>query len=74
MFDVRKGEGLKTTLMALYLMFVLFAYYILKPVSRALLLTNIDIEKLPWVYIRDCHRGRGARVLLYQAGGTILAA
>ena len=44
LFDVRKGEGLKTTLMALYLMFVLFAYYILKPVSRALLLKNIDIE------------------------------
>jgi hypothetical protein len=33
--------------MFLYLMFVLFAYYILKPVSRAMFLSKFDIDKLP---------------------------
>src|SRR5947208_16262779 len=37
--------------MALYFMFVLFAYYILKPVSRSLFLKNFDIDKLPWLSI-----------------------
>lgn len=51
LFDVRPGEYAVTGLMALYLMLVLFAYYILKPVSRALFLNNFDIDKLPWLYI-----------------------
>jgi ATP:ADP antiporter, AAA family len=51
LFDVRPGEFAKTGLMALYLMLVLFAYYILKPVSRALFLNNFDIDQLPWLYI-----------------------
>jgi AAA family ATP:ADP antiporter len=51
LFDVRPGEGAKTGFMALYLMLVLFAYYILKPVSRSLFLKNFDIDKLPWLYI-----------------------
>jgi AAA family ATP:ADP antiporter len=50
-FDVRAGEYLRTIFMALYLMFVLFAYYILKPVSRALFLNQFDIDKLPYLYI-----------------------
>lgn len=37
--------------MTLYLMLVLFAYYILKPVSRAIFLDKFDIDKLPWLYI-----------------------
>ena len=37
--------------MALYLLSLLFAYYILKPVSRAMFLTRLDIDKLPWLYI-----------------------
>src|SRR5579884_1030499 len=51
LFDVRKGEGLRLTLMTLYLALVLFAYYILKPVSRAIFLSALDIDKLPWLYI-----------------------
>src|SRR6476659_5812845 len=51
LFDVRPGEYAKTGFMSLYLMLVLFAYYILKPVSRALFLNNFDIDKLPWLYI-----------------------
>ena len=50
-FDVRRGEYLRTMFMGLYLMFVLFAYYILKPVSRALFLNQFDIDKLPYLYI-----------------------
>ena len=51
LFDIRPGERRKTLFMALYLMLVLFAYYILKPVSRAMFLNNFDIDKLPWLYI-----------------------
>jgi ATP/ADP translocase len=50
-FDVRPGEYLRTVCMTLYLMLVLFAYYILKPVSRAIFLDKFDIDKLPWLYI-----------------------
>ncbi len=51
MFDVRKGEARRTVLLTLYLMLVLFAYYILKPVSRAIFLSALDIDKLPWLYV-----------------------
>ncbi len=51
MFDVRPGEYLRTFMMTLYLMLVLFAYYILKPVSRAIFLDKFDIDKLPWLYV-----------------------
>ncbi|MBI2680065.1 MAG: hypothetical protein HYX25_03540 [Candidatus Solibacter usitatus] len=50
-FDVREGEGLRTLFMGLYLMLVLFAYYILKPLSRSLFLNKFDIDKLPYLYI-----------------------
>jgi AAA family ATP:ADP antiporter len=51
LFDIRRGEYAKTLLMTLYLMLVLFAYYILKAVSRAMFLDKFDIDKLPWLYI-----------------------
>ncbi len=50
-FDIREGERARTLFMSLYLLFVLFAYYILKPVSRALFLNKFDIDKLPILYI-----------------------
>jgi AAA family ATP:ADP antiporter len=50
-FDVRQGEHLKTICLTLYLMLVLFAYYIIKPVSRAIFLNKFDIDKLPWLYV-----------------------
>jgi ATP:ADP antiporter, AAA family len=37
--------------MFLYLLCVLFAYYILKPVSRAMFLTRFDTDRLPWLYM-----------------------
>src|ERR1700722_11477906 len=51
MFDIRPGEHLRTWAMFFYLMFVLFAYYILKPVSRGMFLTKFDVDKLPSLYI-----------------------
>ncbi len=51
MFDIRPGEHLRTWSMFFYLMFVLFAYYILKPVSRGMFLTKFDVDKLPQLYI-----------------------
>jgi ATP:ADP antiporter, AAA family len=60
LFDIRPGEYLKTLFMALYLMLVLFAYYILKPVSKAMFLNNFNINKLPWLY-----------VLIATIGGTL---
>ncbi|HET9321551.1 MAG TPA: Npt1/Npt2 family nucleotide transporter [Bryobacteraceae bacterium] len=50
-FDVRPGEYLRTVFVALYLLFILFAYYILKPVSRALFLNSFDIDRLPYLMI-----------------------
>jgi AAA family ATP:ADP antiporter len=49
--DVREGEGPRTLFMALYLLAVLFAYYILKPVSRAMFLARFNIDDLPYLYI-----------------------
>jgi AAA family ATP:ADP antiporter len=60
-FDIRPGEYARTLLMSLYLLFVLFAYYILKPVSRSLFLNKFDIDDLPSLYI------------LIALGGGILA-
>src|SRR5215467_4429763 len=51
MFDIRRGEHLRTWAMFFYLLFVLFAYYIVKPVSRSMFLTQFDIDKLPSLYI-----------------------
>src|SRR3979409_1366812 len=46
-YDVRPGEGVRTLFMALHMLCVLFAYYILKPVSQALFLSKFDIDQLP---------------------------
>src|ERR1044072_5176108 len=51
LFDIRPGEHLRTWSMFFYLLFVLFAYYILKPVSRAMFLTKFDPDNLPALYI-----------------------
>src|SRR5437660_10665314 len=46
-YDVRPGEGVRTLFMALHMTIVLFAYYILKPLSQALFLNKFDIDQLP---------------------------
>lgn len=49
--DVREGEYLRTLFMSLYMLLILAAYYVLRPVSRALFLKKFDIDKLPSLYI-----------------------
>ncbi|MDZ4802791.1 MAG: Npt1/Npt2 family nucleotide transporter, partial [Bryobacteraceae bacterium] len=50
-YDVRPGEGARLACIGMYLVLVLFAYYILKPVSRAMFLHKFDIDDLPYLYI-----------------------
>src|SRR5438874_11719175 len=50
LFEIRPGELGRTVPMFFYLLFVLFAYYILKPVSRSMFLDKFAIDKLPWLY------------------------
>ena len=56
-FDVRPGEYLRTLFVALYLLFILFAYYILKPVSAAMFLNKLHISQLPYLYILSAIAG-----------------
>src|SRR5579871_6749618 len=51
MFDIRQGEHVRTWAMFCYLFAVLMAYYIVKPVSRAMFLTRFEVDKLPQLYI-----------------------
>ncbi|MBC7928003.1 MAG: hypothetical protein H7039_20345 [Bryobacteraceae bacterium] len=51
LIDIRAGEGARVLCIGLYLVLVLFAYYILKPVSRAMFLHKFDIDDLPYLYI-----------------------
>lgn len=69
MFDIRPGEHLRTWSMFCYLLFVLFAYYIVKPVSRAMFLTKFDIDKLPSLYILIAIAG-GILAYLYSKLAT----
>jgi ATP:ADP antiporter, AAA family len=50
-YDVRPGEGVRTLFMVLHMFCVLFAYYILKPLSQALFLSKFDIDQLPYLYM-----------------------
>jgi ATP/ADP translocase len=64
-FDVRPGEHLRTLFMALYLMSVLFAYYILKPVSRSLFLNKFEIDDVPYLHLLIAGAG-GILAYLYS--------
>jgi AAA family ATP:ADP antiporter len=50
-FEIRPDEYVRTGSMFVYLLSVLFAYYILKPVSRSMFLTRFEIDQLPWLYV-----------------------
>jgi HEAT repeat protein len=65
MFDIRPGEHVRTWAMFFYLLFVLFAYYIVKPVSRAMFLNKFDIDRLPALYILIAALG-GVLAYLYS--------
>ncbi len=55
--------------MFFYLLFVLFAYYVVKPVSRSMFLNTFDIDKLPQLYILIAIFG-GAFAYLYSKLAT----
>lgn len=65
LFDIRPGEYRRTIFMALYLLFVLFAYYVLKSASEAMFLNKFDIDKLPNLYILMAIFG-GALAFVYS--------
>src|ERR1051326_7322490 len=50
-YDVRPGEGIRTFFMSMHMLWVLFAYYILKAASTAFFLKKFDIDKLPQLYM-----------------------
>lgn len=49
-FDVRKGEGLRVSLMFAYIFLIIAALITLKPVSKSLLLSRFGIAQLPVVF------------------------
>jgi len=55
--EIRPGEYQRTLYLFLYLLLVLLAYYILKPVSRALFLNKFDANHLPWLYLATAAAG-----------------
>jgi ATP/ADP translocase len=64
LFDIRPGEYRRTIFMSLYLLFVLFAYYVLKSASEAMFLNKFDIDKLPNLYILMAIFGGGLAFVL----------
>src|ERR1051326_1097860 len=65
LFDIRPGEYRRTIFMSLYLLFILFAYYVLKAASESMFLTKVDIDKLPNLYILMAIFG-GALAFVYS--------
>jgi ATP/ADP translocase len=65
LFDIRSGEYRRTIFMSLYLLFVLFAYYVLKAASESMFLNKFDIDKLPNLYILMAIFG-GALAFVYS--------
>ena len=50
-FDIRQGELLRVLLMSAYLLLLIACYNTTKSVRDAIFLTNIGINKLPYVFI-----------------------
>src|ERR1051326_1009297 len=50
-YDVRPGEGIRTFFMSMHMLWVLFAYYILKAASTTFFLKKFDIDRLPYLYM-----------------------
>ncbi|MBN1350164.1 hypothetical protein JXJ21_12190 [candidate division KSB1 bacterium] len=50
-FDIRQGEGLRVTLMWLYIFLIISSLLIVKPVVTSLFLSKFGAEKLAYVFI-----------------------
>jgi AAA family ATP:ADP antiporter len=51
LFDIREGEGYRTTLMFAYIFLIIASIMIIKPVRNALFLAEFGVERLPYVFI-----------------------
>ena len=50
-FDIREGEHARLGWMWLYITLLLFAYYIIKPVSQAMFLAKLDVDDFPTLLV-----------------------
>lgn len=50
-FDIREGEGLRTSLMLFYIFLVISSLMIVKPVCNSLFLTKFGAARLPYVFV-----------------------
>jgi AAA family ATP:ADP antiporter len=50
-FDIRAGEHHRLGWMWLYITLLLFAYYIIKPVSQAMFLAKLDVDDFPLLLV-----------------------
>jgi AAA family ATP:ADP antiporter len=50
-FDIREGEGLRASLMLLYIFLVISSLMIVKPVCNALFLSKFGVARLPYVFV-----------------------
>ena len=51
LFDIREGEGLKASLMFVYIFFVIASLLIVKPVRNSLFLIQIGVARLPYAFV-----------------------
>lgn len=51
LFDIRGGEGLKVTLMFIYIFLLTASLLIVKPIRNSLFLVKFGAEKLPYVFM-----------------------
>lgn len=51
LFDVQKGERLKTFLLFSWLLLIICSYYVLRPVRRGMVLDGLGNEMMPFIYI-----------------------
>lgn len=51
LFDVQKGERLKTFLLFSWLLLIICGYYVLRPVRRGMVLDGLGNEMMPFIYI-----------------------
>jgi ATP:ADP antiporter, AAA family len=51
LFDIKSGERKKTLLLFSWLMLFISAYYVLRPIRRALVLDGLGNEAMPFIYL-----------------------
>ena len=50
-FDIRSGEGLRASLMFIYIFLIIASLLIVKPVRNSLFLTHLGVSQLPFAFI-----------------------